>query len=165
MADEDNRFAIETMASRLAREIARNLVPLERIQERYKIGEDEYQRIVASSFFKLRLEEELELWHASTPKAIQERITAKNLTMIEESIPEVWDLIHDKKQPMSAKIDALKWASSVAGLIKRDNGHAGDAAERVRFNIYIGDKPQSFDKVIDATPVEGSAVLIDKQPA
>jgi len=162
MADDDNRYAIETLASKLAREIARDLVPLNRIQERYRINEDEYQNIVGSSFFKLRLEEELELWNASTPKAIQERIVAKNLTMIEESIPEVWDLIHDKKQPMSAKIDALKWASSVAGLIKRDTG-SGDPAERVRFNIYIGDKQQSFDKSIAAPAIEGTSVLVKNE--
>jgi hypothetical protein len=162
MADDDNRYAIETMASKLAREIARNLIPIGRIQERYHITEDEYQRIVGSNFFRLRLEEELELWNASTPKAIQERISAKSLTMIEESIPEVFELIHDKKQPMSAKIDALKWASSVAGLIKRDSGPA-DSSERVRFNIYIGDKQQSFDKPIDAPMIEGSSVLVDKE--
>jgi hypothetical protein len=159
MADDDNRYAIETLASKLAREIARNLVPLGRIQERYQIDETTYQSIVASHFFKHRLEEELDLWNASTPKAIQERISAKSLTMIEESLPEVWDLVHDKKQPMSAKIDALKWASSISGLIKKDTGPS-DASERVRFNIYIGDKQVSFDKPIDAPVIEGSALLV-----
>ena len=162
MSDEDNRYAIETMASKLAREIARDLIPLGRILEHYKIDEDTYQRIVGSSFFRVRLEEEQALWGGSDPKQIQERIVAKNLTMIEESIPEVWDLIHDKKQPMSEKINALKWASSVSGLIKRDSGQ-GDASERVRFNIYIGDKQQSFDKTVDTKTIEGAAVLIKNE--
>lgn len=163
MADDDNRYAIETMASKLAREIARDLIPLDRILQQYKIDEDTYQSIIGSHFFRVRLEEEQALWGGSDPRSIQERIVAKNLTMIEESIPEVWDLIHDKKQPMSEKINALKWASSVSGLVKRDSS-TPDAGEKVRFNIYIGDKPQSFEKMVDAKTIEGAAVLIDKQP-
>jgi hypothetical protein len=161
---DEQELNIETMASQLAREIARNLVPIGEIQERYRIDEDNYQRIVGSGFFKQRLEEELELWNASTPKAIGERISAKTATMIEESIPEVFDLIHDKKQPMAAKIDALKWASNVAGLIKRDTG-GQSTGERVRFNIYIGEKQINIDKpLIEPPTIEGTQVLLDKQP-
>jgi hypothetical protein len=160
----EQELNIETMASQLAREIARNLVPIGQIQERYRIDEEQYQRVVGSNFFKQRLEEELELWNASTPKAINERISAKTATMIEESIPEVFDLIHDKKQPMAAKIEALKWAANVAGLVKRDSG-GQTTGERVRFNIYIGDKLVNIDKTMTDPPtLEGTAVLLDKQP-
>jgi hypothetical protein len=159
----EQELNIETMASQLAREIARNLIPLGEIQQRYRIDEDDYQRIVGSNFFKQRLDEELELWNASTPKAIGERISAKTATMIEESIPEVFELIHDKKQPMAAKIDALKWAANMSGLIKRDSGAA--TGERVRFNIYIGEKQVNIDKPLIETPlIEGTQVLLDKQP-
>lgn len=160
----EQELNIETMASQLAREIARNLIPLSEIQERYRLDEDQYQRIVGSSYFRLRLEEEQDLWNASTPKAINERIQAKTGTMIEESLPEIFDLIHDRKQPMAAKIDALKWASSVAGLIKRSD-QSGGTAERVRFNIYIGEKQMAFDKPIaDAPVIDGTQLLLDKQP-
>lgn len=161
----DQELNIETMASRLAREIARNLVPLGTIKERYRIDEDDYQRLVGSTFFKLRLEEELELWGASTPKAINERITAKSATMIEESLPEIFDLIHDKKQPMAAKIEALKWASSVAGLIKKGEGREVGPGERVRFNIFIGEKQVSFEKSLEEPKViEGTAKLVHNEP-
>ena len=111
----------ELMVSRLAREIARDLIPIEDICERYKLSEDEYQRLIKHPMFARRFQEELDIWNASTPKAITERIGAKAATMIEESIVEVYALIHDKNVPMAPKIEALKWASRIAGVGERES--------------------------------------------
>jgi ribosomal protein L7/L12 len=155
---------VELLASRLAREVARDLVPIDQICERYKIDESTYERILRHPLFQQRLQEEVDIWNASTPRAITERISAKAATMIEESLIEVYELVHDKNQPMSAKIEALKWASKLAGVGERE---AKDLlpGERVRFNIYIGDKRISMEKDIgDAKVIEGTAVLHDKEP-
>jgi len=154
----------ELMVSRLAREIARDLVPIADICTRYKIDEDQYQRMIKHPMFAQRFQEELDIWNASTPRAITERIGAKAATMIEESLVEVYTLIHDRNVPMAAKVEALKWASRVAGIGEKD-ANQGQPGDRVRFNIYIGEKKVSFDK--DVTPtktIEGSAVLVDKDP-
>jgi ribosomal protein L7/L12 len=155
---------VELLASRLAREIARDLIPIDQICERYKIDDDIYQRILRHPLFQQRLQEETDIWNASTPRAITERISAKAATMIEESLIEVYELVHDKNQPMSAKIEALKWASKLAGVGERE---AKDMlpGERIRFNIFIGDKKVSLEKEVVPTTIEGSAVLIDKDPS
>jgi ribosomal protein L7/L12 len=168
MPDENNPAEtpvnVELLASRLAREVARDLVPIDQICERYKIDEDTYNRILRHPLFQQRLQEEVDIWNASTPRAITERISAKAATMIEESLIEVYELVHDKNQPMSAKIEALKWASKLAGVGERE---AKDLlpGERVRFNIYIGDKKVSLEKEVVPTTIEGSAVLVDKDPS
>jgi ribosomal protein L7/L12 len=169
MTDENNPAEtpvnVELLASRLAREIARDLIPVDQICERYKVDDDTYQRILRHPMFQQRLQEELDIWNASTPRAITERISAKAATMIEESMVEVYQLIHDKAQPMSAKIDALKWASRLAGVGERE---AKDLlpGERVRFNIYIGDKKISFEpEPTQPATIEGTAVLVDKDPS
>jgi hypothetical protein len=152
------------MVSRLAREIARDLIPIEEICERYKLSEDEYQRLIKHPMFARRFQEELDIWNASTPHAIGGRISAKTATMIEESLPEIYALIHDRNVPMAPKIEALKWASRVAGVGERENTQQ-TLGERVRFNIFIGDQKVSFDKEItDAKTIEGSATLVDKAP-
>lgn len=172
MADDDNprpdepparELDLETMASKLAREVARNLIPINEIRERYHLTETEYQNLVKSQHFAVRFTEELDLWSASTPKAINERITAKAGVMIEESIPQVFELIHDPAQPMAAKIQALQWASSLAGFSKKE-GVVRDGGDKVRFNIYIGDKQVTFDKPIEPVTIEGTAILTDKTP-
>ena len=167
MPEENNALPLNTelLASRLAREVARDLVPLDTILERNKISEDDYQRIIQHPLFAQRLQEELEIWSASTPMAIVERIGAKAATMIEESLVEVYGLIHDKNQPMAAKIEALKWASRISGIGEREAANAPALGERVRFNIYIGDKQVSFDKqVVNEKVIEGTSVLVDKDP-
>lgn len=155
---------VELLASRLAREVARDLIPVGQICERYKIDDDTYERVIRHPIFHTRLQEELDIWNASTPRAITERISAKSATMIEESLIEVYELIHDKNQPMSAKIEALKWASKLAGVGERE---AKDLlpGERIRFNIFIGDKKVSFEKEPDPKVIEGAAVLVDKDPS
>jgi hypothetical protein len=155
---------VELLASRLAREVARDLVPIDQICERYKIDDDTYERILRHPLFQQRLQEEVDIWNASTPRAITERISAKAATMIEESLIEVYELVHDKNQPMSAKIEALKWASKLAGVGERETKDL-IPGERVRFNIYIGDKKVSLEKEVVPTTIEGSAVLIDKDPS
>jgi ribosomal protein L7/L12 len=169
MPDENNPAEtppvnVELLASRMAREVARDLIPIDQICERYKIDEDTYGRILRHPMFQQRLQEELDIWNASTPRAITERISAKAATMIEESIIEVYELIHDKNQPMAAKIEALKWASKLAGVGERE---AKDLlpGERVRFNIYIGDKQVSIEKDTNTKTIEGTAILVDKDPS
>ena len=155
----------ELLVSRLAREIARDLIPIEDICSRYKLDEDQYQRVIRHPMFAQRLQEELDVWNASTPRAITERIGAKAATMIEESLVEVYALIHDKSIPMAPKIEALKWASRIAGVGEKEAVNQ-TLGERVRFNIYIGAEKVSFEKDIaaDAKQIEGSAVLVDKAP-
>lgn len=167
MLEENNPLPLNTelLASRLAREVARDLVPLDTILERFKLSEDDYQRIIKHPLFAQRLQEEVDIWAASTPMAIVERIGAKAATMIEESLVEVYSLIHDKSQPMSAKIEALKWASRISGIGERESAVAQPLGERVKFNIYIGDRKVEFEKEVLAEKViEGSAVLVDKDP-
>lgn len=160
----------EVLVSRIAREIARNLVPIETICERYRLSDDDYQRILRSPIFQSRLQEELEIWSASTPKAIVDRIQAKAATMIEESLVEVYDLIHDKAQPMAAKISALAWATKMAGVGEvRDLGPPGVSSgtgSGINFNIFIGDKKVTFTQSAEPNTktIEGSAVLVDKEP-
>jgi hypothetical protein len=167
MADEPDYpepVNYELVVSRLAREIARDLIPVEEICTRYKLTEDAYQRILRHPMFARRFQEELDIWNASTPRAISERIGAKAATMIEESLVEIYSLIHDKNVPMASKVEALKWASRMAGIGEKDVTQQ-TLGERVKFNIYIGDTKVSFDKEItDAKTIEGSAVLVDKAP-
>jgi len=152
------------LASRVAREIARDLVPVDKICERYQIDDETYQRILRHPMFQQRLQEELDIWNASTPRAITERISAKAATMIEESLIEIYQLLHDRNQPMVAKVKALEWASRLAGVGVQETKDLLPG-ERVRFNIYIGDKKVELEKEVTAKTIEGSAVLVDKDPA
>ena len=157
----------EVLASRLAREIARDLSPVDMVREKFGLSEEDYARLIKSPIFQMRLEEELAIWNASDSMSVAERIRVKAGTMIEESLFEVYEMIHDKNQPMVGKIRALEWASRMAGIGEDRNGAqagglAGDAS-RINFNIFIGGEKQSFSVQPDQPKlVEGEVVLVDK---
>ena len=161
----------ELLVSRIAREVARNLVPIEMICERYGLSNEDYQDIIRHPMFETRLLEEQEVWGSSTSSSVHERIKAKTGTMIEESLLEVYDMIHDKSQPMASKIRALEWASEMAGFketVALGNLPAGvvsNSGSGVHFNIYIGGEKQAFaQSAAQPKVVEGEAVLVDKEP-
>jgi hypothetical protein len=156
----------EVLASRIAREVARDLSPIDMIREKFGLSEDDYSRLINSPIFKQRLEEELAVWNASDAMSIAERIKAKTGTMIEESLPEVFEWLHDKNQPIVGKVRALEWASRVSGIGETERlGPAGvmSGGSGVNFNIYIGGEKQSFEVAADQPKiVEGEVVLTDK---
>jgi len=157
----------EVLASRIAREVARDLSPVDMIRVKFGLDEDEYSRLINSAIFKQRLEEELAVWNASDAMSIAERIKAKTGTMIEESLPEVFEWLHDKNQPIVGKVRALEWASRVSGIGETERlglapGVTGGGSG-INFNIFIGGEKQSFTQPADQPRIiEGEVVLGDK---
>jgi hypothetical protein len=167
MLTNDNLIPIDDATiSRVARECARDLYPPKDIRERYHLSIDQFDQVVQTPFFKQRLAEELELWNASDARTIANRIGVKAATMIEECLIEVYSLIHDRSQPMQAKIAALQWASRLAGVGENPSVKEGTTGERVKFNIFINNQRISFDQSgeLPAPVIEGSATLVDKDP-
>jgi len=150
----------DVMISRLAREIARDILPLDEILKTYKLSTGDFDQIAEMPYFQQRLNEETALWSASDPVSIAKRIEAKAATMIEDCLVEVYRLIHDPEQPMNAKIEGLKWAARMAGL--GENAQKTGEAGGVKITINVGGKALEFDKeralpqrvtdVVDLTP-------------
>jgi hypothetical protein len=161
----------EVLASRIAREVARDLSPVDMIREKFGLTEDDYSRLINSPIFKVRLEEELAVWNASDALSIAERIKAKTGTMIEESLPEVFEWLHDRSQPIAGKVRALEWASRVSGLDESERlgalppGVVSGGGSGINFNIFIGGEKQSFSQpATQPQIIEGEVVLNDKAP-
>lgn len=170
MPEDEQPELSELTVFRLAREIARDLSDVSAICEQYKITDEQYQRCLHSPIFQRRLEEELDIWNASTPLAAVERIKVKAGAMIEEALPEVYQMLHDKDQPMAAKIRALEWASKMAGIGETVSlgalppGVASGSGPGLQFNIFIGGQKQTFQQQdVQPVVVEGEVTLVDKQ--
>jgi hypothetical protein len=165
MTDDDNLpLALDdAVISRVAREIARDIYPPTEIRQKYKLDEQQFDRILTSAFFQIRLKEELDLWNASDPKSIATRIGVKSATMVEECLLEVYALIHDKTQPMAPKIAALQWASRLAGVGENPSVRGAEVGpgDRIRFNIVINNQRVSFDQSAEGPPIIEGAVNLN----
>lgn len=150
MPEEVSELAI----SHLARDVAQGLIPLNKILENSRITPAQFDRIVEHPFFKSRLEEEVNRWSGD----VRARVQAKAATLIEESLDEVYFLVHDRAQPLNHKIDALKWAARLAAM--EDGGKNTTDTDKVVININIGDDRRlTFEKDVVVGPkvIEGTA--------
>lgn len=153
----------EVLISQLAREIARDILPTDVILKRFQLNTQTYERVFDLPFFQRRLEEELAVWNGSDSHSIRARIAAKAASVIEESLIEVFDLIHDKSQPLSGKVEALKFAARLANMESGANV-AADNDARVVISISFGKEQVSFEKNL-APVIEGDAVEVKEDAA
>jgi hypothetical protein len=141
---------------RLARDIARDITPVPDLLKTYQLTLPQYDEIVGTKIFQNRLEEELAAWNTDG----RARIAAKSMAIVEEGLLELFDLIHDRTQPMSSKIDALKFTAKLAAL---ENGALQlNPEERIVFNITFGGNRHRFEDQRDNT-AGGEAKVIDAE--
>ena len=144
----------ELKLSRLAREIARNLRPLEIILQTLQISSEQFDRIKENQIFLTRLGEEAALWGASTMQSIKHRISAKAQIAVEELLAEAVDIVQDKKLGGAARIQALQFIAKMGQLGETD-GSQGDSG-KVTINIMLGNQKLRFEKdPAEAKTIEG----------
>ena len=148
--------------SRLAREVARDIKPINETLSIFKLTPDEFDRVAEMKFFQLRLAEEVQLWNASDPPAIDQRIKTKTATMIEDCLLEAYRLVHDPEQPMQAKVEMLKWVARLAGL--GENAARTDGSGGVKITINVAGKSLEFDKEKLPRDVTRATDVVDLTP-
>src|SRR5262245_36359328 len=145
----------DLVISQVAREIDRDIMTADAVLKKYRMDTQTYEKILDLPFFQRRLEEELAVWNGSDAGSIRTRIAAKAATVIEESLLEVFDLIHDKSQPLSGKVEALKFAARLASM--EGGAVSQDQDGKVVINISFAGQAAHFEKekepvMIDVTP-------------
>jgi hypothetical protein len=135
---------------RLAREIAMDILPIEKILEQYAISDETWSQLQLNTKFRMLLGSEVEAW--SSALNTHERVKMKSASMLEEWLPTLNSRIHDYDEALPAVIEAGKMLAKLAGLGDRDVGAA--VGERFVINISMGPQaePVSFSK--DVTPVK-----------
>jgi len=146
----------EVDLSRLAREIARQLKPLELILEQLQISPDQWQRIQANPIFSTRLSEEAAVWSTSTRQNIRERVSVKAAVMVEELLIEAVGIVQDGEIPGAARIQALQFLAKMGDLGEKADV-SDDGSGRVTININLGKEKLQFDKESEAKTIEGTA--------
>lgn len=145
----------EVDLSRLAREIARDLKPLEMILKDLQITSEQFERIQSNPIFTTRLGEEAAVWGASTRANVRERVSIKAATMIEELLIEAVGIVQDPEIPGAARIQALQFLAKMGELGEKADVR-DDGSGRVTININLGAEKLRFDK--DAPTLDQRAV-------
>jgi hypothetical protein len=153
------RELTELDLSRLAREIARALKPLELILEQSNITAEQFERIKDNPIFHTRMSEEAQVWSASTRSGLRERIATKAAVAVEELLHEAVDMVQDRRLGGAARVQALQFIAKMGQL---EATTKDDGTGRVTINILLGDKKLSFEK--EQPVIEGEAVHVESNP-
>src|SRR4051812_48254966 len=90
---------------RLARELAMDILPREVIYELFDLDDDKWSQLAKNPRFVEMLKQETQVW--GTALNTRERIDLKTLSMIEEALPAMWELMHDKSEPAAARVEVF----------------------------------------------------------
>ncbi len=154
----------EVDISRLAREIARNLKPLELVLEAHSIDSEQWERIKTNEIFNVRLAEEAAVWSATTKDNLRNRIATKAAIAVEELLLQAIDMVSDPKIGGEARIKALQFLAKM-GQLDAAQMTRDDSSGRVNINIFLGNRKLQFDKETNSmTTIEHEPVTPEVSP-
>src|ERR1044072_2085822 len=122
---------------RLAREIARNLKPLELVLEQKAIDSGQWGGIKTTPLFHVRLAEEAAVWPATTKDTLRNRIATKAAVAVEELLVQAIGMVADHRLGGEARVKALQFLAKI-GQLDGQNMTKDDGSGRVTINILLG---------------------------
>lgn len=138
---------------KLAREIAADILPLERILEVHGVTSQQWETIRHNPHFNRLLASEIEAWHSASNTA--ERVKVKTQAMIEEWLPEAFARLNAPSENLNHKVELAKLIRDLAGMGGR-NVDATGGGERVSISINLGSgDPIRIEK---APMIEGEVI-------
>lgn len=133
----------------LAREIAKDMKPLETILKDHQIDEFKWAAIQENDYFQATLASEISDWNAASN--VNERVRLKSLHFVEEALPEFFGRAHDPRESLAAKTDVLKTVARLAG-IGVGSEVKGGIGEKFSVTINLGsDNAIKIEKTIEGS--------------
>jgi hypothetical protein len=140
----------ESTLLKLAREIAMETAELPDILARMGISNQQWSAIRALPRFQYLLGDLMSAW--SSAQNTPERVKLKSAGMLEEALPEMYQRIHDGREPLAAKTELLKLIARLAGI--GNERVEGQIAEKFVLSINIGDGTKRELSVANVKTIE-----------
>lgn len=133
-----NEFnSISDKDSRLAVEIAVQLRPVPEILKQYGLSRKDLVRKLKDPMFRDMVKQAKSLWNSDL--SVKERIRLKSQVLVEDSILEIFSILHNRDNAIPARLDAFKQLARVAEVDSPDRSNA-DTGNRFTVSINLGEK-------------------------
>ena len=133
-----NEFnSISDSDSRLAVEIAVQLRPVPEILKQYDLSRKDLVRKLKDPMFRDMVKQAKSLWNSDL--SVKERIRLKSQVLVEDSILEIFSILHNRDNAIPARLDAFKQLARVAEVDSPDRSNA-DTGSRFTVSINLGEK-------------------------
>ena len=140
----------------LAMELAAQLTDLPDILERYSLSKAQLKRILKDAEFRVMYAQAKARWGSNANAT--ERVISKSTLLVEDSLLEIYGILHDEKSGPAAKISAFNALVELSDAAPRKQAaKAPEAGEKFSITINLSGGAQKFD--IDNTKaLEGEVV-------
>jgi hypothetical protein len=125
--------------SRLAVEIAVKLRPVAELLTSYNLSRSELARKLKNPMFRDMVKQARTLWNSDL--SVKERIRLKSQILVEDSILEIFSILHNHENAIPARLDAFKQLARVAE-VDTPTKHSGAEGSRFTVSINLGDTIQ-----------------------
>lgn len=139
--------ALSDKDSRLAVELAVQIRPVPELLQHYSISRKQLSIKLKDPMFRDMVKQAKSIW--SSDLSIKERIRLKSQVMVEDSLLEVFSVVHNPDNAIPAKLDAFKQLARIAEVDSPERGK-GDTGSRFTVSINLGD-------TIQPVVIEGSS--------
>lgn len=131
----------------LARELAMDIHPVEEIIARQDISQEEFNTILKNTRFQRLLEDATIAWDGTQNTG--ERIKVKSLTLLEDWLTSVYEMLHQDKYSLRDKVELARLIGRFAGMGEKGPLEVG-SGERINIQINMG---------ADTPPVKAGVVI------
>ena len=121
----------------IARELAYDILPLQTILNNHKVSSDEWEKLSKHHEFQRYLREFIEQW--STAENSAARTKLKIVSGIEESLPDMFQLLYDNNFSANARVELFKTLLQAGGLRGTERAEAGGMKDKISITINMGD--------------------------
>lgn len=124
--------ALSDRDSRLAVEVAVQIRPVAEILQNYNLSRKDLVLKLKDPMFRGMVKQAKSIW--SSDLSIKERIRLKSQVLVEDSLLEIFSVIHNVDMAVPAKLDAFKQLARVAEVDTPERSKGGDGS---RFTVSI----------------------------
>lgn len=128
--------ALSDTDSRLAVEVAVQIRPIAEVLVAYSLTRASLVRKLKDPMFRDMVKQAKSIW--SSDLSIKERIRLKSQVLVEDSLLEIFSIVHAADMAVPAKLDAFKQLARVAEVDSPERGK-GDSGSRFTVSINLGD--------------------------
>lgn len=122
--------------SRLAVEVAIRIRPISNILNTYALSRSDLVGKLKDPMFRGMVKQAKTIWGSDL--SIKERIRLKSQMLVEDSLLEIFKVIHNDENAIPAKLDAFKQLARVAEVDTPEKGKGGDGSH-FTVSINLGD--------------------------
>lgn len=131
----DLELELSHLSAMICAELATGLADKDSIKQRYGITDAQWDRLKTNPAFRAMLKETIQRFGGDMNAG--KRITVKAEVALEDSIPVLYEIAHNKEGSAQNKIDSIKMMAVLANRTGKGEQHQGPAGGGFNVQIHI----------------------------